>query len=398
MLRILIVTAYAPPHAGGIEFVAWEQATRFAALGHQVTWVSSEVPTQRHGTPPVPRGVELIRWPALNPLEQFGIPYPLFLPGLSRKLGTLVRNADVVHTHGMLYRGTTAALNWAFANDCASVLTCHVIDRARAADPTRGISPARAKAALLGAVETTAHRVIGVRNLRRAGAVVVLTDAVGRFVANAIGDTKRVHKITNGVDLERYHPISSEAKKILRKNLGLPADKPIVGFIGRVVPRKGAHLVVNGTPEYAHALVVGRGELRNVRIPNGGLTRWNALPRDQIRDVLQACDTLVLPSVGEGFPLIVQEAMACGLPVVVGDDPAYADAVEAGALLGTPPTTLGVRDALTSLLSDHSLAERLSANARDFAQHHYRWELNISSHLALYEKLTRGRCEHSVAS
>ncbi len=75
-MKILIVTAYAPPHRGGIEFVVWEQARRFVHKGHEVTWISSrfadEAPVEEN------QGYTLLRAKALNPFESRGIPYPIF--------------------------------------------------------------------------------------------------------------------------------------------------------------------------------------------------------------------------------------------------------------------------------------------------------------------------------
>ena len=55
------------------------------------------------------------------------------------------------------------------------------------------------------------------------------------------------------------------------------------------------------------------------------------LSQAELPPLYQAADLLVLPSVGEGFPLVVQEAMACGTPALVGDETA-AGCPEAGAV------------------------------------------------------------------
>jgi glycosyltransferase involved in cell wall biosynthesis len=123
-------------------------------------------------------------------------------------------------------------------------------------------------------------------------------------------------------------------------------NEPLVVFAGRHIPEKRAHLVpeavararVAGVPEL-RGLVLGDGPERDrviAAIPALGLERFVEAPgfvgTEQVRDALRRASCLILPSVREGYGLVVIEAAACGTPSVVspGRDNAAVELVHDG--------------------------------------------------------------------
>ena len=124
----------------------------------------------------------------------------------------------------------------------------------------------------------------------------------------------------------------------MRRKLQLGGG-PIALFVGRFVEKKGLHYLreaaaIRRDVQWVFAgwgpIDPGSWGLPNVRTYAG-------LKDNSLADLYRASDVLVLPSKGEGFPLVVQEALACGLPVVCGSELTQAD--PAAADLSFPSTS-----------------------------------------------------------
>lgn len=135
----------------------------------------------------------------------------------------------------------------------------------------------------------------------------------------------KVVTIPNGVDLGRFHPVESGGQ--IRKELGLPADAPVIGVIGRLTHQKGHCYLLRALQALSRnnpdlrCLIVGDGELRKelASLANrlGVLDRCFFLGvRQDIPSILSALDVLAVPSLSEGMPYVVLEGMASGKPVV----------------------------------------------------------------------------------
>jgi glycosyltransferase involved in cell wall biosynthesis len=130
----------------------------------------------------------------------------------------------------------------------------------------------------------------------------------------------------NGVDTEAFRPRPRPADGV-RAALGVPADAPLVGFVGRLSPEKGpdvflrAALLAHAKLPAAHFVFVGDGPLAPMlredvaRFRIGDRVHFAGVRRD-IPAVLNDLDLLVSSSHSEAMPLAVMEAMASGLPVV----------------------------------------------------------------------------------
>jgi glycosyltransferase involved in cell wall biosynthesis len=183
--------------------------------------------------------------------------------------------------------------------------------------------------------------------LPRAHALLAVSDDLRRRFATLAGvPQERVEEVRNGVDLARFRPGDRAGA---RARLGLPPHAPLVLGVGRLVAAKGFDLaaaaVARSGPD-VRLVLVGEGPARAAierAAPPGRLHLLGARGRDDVALAMQACDAFLLPSQREGWPNVVTEALACGLPVVataVGGIPEILADPVAGELAAAEPAAL----------------------------------------------------------
>lgn len=143
--------------------------------------------------------------------------------------------------------------------------------------------------------------------------------------------SKRLMIIPNGFDCNEFKP-SEDGRKKLRNELKIPSDSLLIGLIGRFHPMKDHENFFNAAGllknKYNHVefVLAGLGvdssnkEIQNLIVKNGLFDRVHLLGiRDDIPEIMAGVDIYTNASSSEAFPLVIGEAMACGIPCVVTD-------------------------------------------------------------------------------
>jgi len=321
-MRIVLVTPFYPSHGGGIEKVAAQLAQRLAAAGHTLVWCASDT-----DPPPTLPGVHCLPLRSFNAVERFsGFPYPLWSPGALAQLSEQVRHCDAVHVHDAIYAGSLVAAWLARRHGKRLVVTQHIgsVPLPQPFRPVLGI----------------ANRVVARLVLKPAARVAFISPAVRRYFESLLGPQPHFHDLPNGVDPRVFSPAVNRTAPD-RDVLGFDPNRPLMLFVGRFVAKKRLYLVREmalARPDWQWC-VVGRGPERP---QDWGLPQVRVLqPMDQqqLADYYRAADLLVLPSHGEGFPLVVQEAMACGLPACITADVAAGSTLPQALWLQLPQAT-----------------------------------------------------------
>ncbi len=371
-MRIGLVTHYMPPHLGGVEMVARTLYEGYRAAGHEVRWVASRVPRDAPR-----RDGDLVRVGCVNLAERFlDVPVPVWgLEGVA-EIRRLVAWADAVHAQDLLYAGTTLAALWCPALRTPLVITQHA---------PFVVYPSR----MLRGIQAAAYRSLGRFNAGRAAAVVAGTEGGQRVLEHAVGlPPDRIRRIGNGVNTDFFVPPSPTTRARLRQALGLRADRPVLLFVGRLAPRKGARRVWEVSTHLPgfEFVMVGRGPLEGdlpERTPN--LRRVAGASAESLRDLYQAADALLLPSRGEGFPLVVQEAMASALPVIARAEEPYARALADAFLCRVFPEGDAAAEAtaIRALMGDPAGLRAMAGRALEHARERFSRERQIRESLAL---------------
>lgn len=376
-MKIVIVSHYRLPHTGGIEFVIHQLGQRFAADGHQVVCITSG---RRSGST-VRDGITYVDVPAWNPLERFGIPYPLFSPPhLIAALRSALEDADVLHAHGLLYLSSTIGVWLARQRGLRIVAAEHV-----------GFVDYHSH--LINWVERIAFATIGRFGACRADVLVVLNRQLQEEMRPLVKAGTPIEKIVNGVDTTLFCPPTPAEKADLRARRGM--RQPVVLFVGRLVKKKGIDIVLAAADDSFETWVCGP------QSPNqsiAGVHATGSVEQDVLRELYQSADLFVLPSADEGFPLAVQEALACGLPVIVSDNPTNREFLDDSVAVFVERSPEHLRAAIHALLADDSRREQMGRAARQYAVEHFDWEQTKQQYLALSEPKIglRARLEEKV--
>ncbi len=217
-----------------------------------------------------------------------------------------------------------------------------------------------------------------------------LTDAVevnsetgGIAIAADLGvPSEKIEVVLPGLDLEAFSDVENRFE--IRTELGIESNNHLVLYVGRLRPVKGGEYgiksfakAVGAQPELRMALV-GEGEQRNYLEKlvsdlgmNEKITFLGA--RNDLPDVLSAADSVLMPSLTEGFPRVAIEAMAASKPVIatrVGGTPEAIIDGETGILVESKDVA-GMAAAIIRIASDPELQFRLGAAARVRTENHY---------------------------
>jgi len=375
-MQITLVTHFFPAHRGGVERMAGQLAERLAAQGiAQIDWHASDCDPP----PPASPGLTVVPASSCNILERVvGVPYPLWSPAALLRLARAVRSASVVHLHDCLYLPVLAA----FA-------AARFGRRRRAVVVTQHIGHVPYRNPLLRALHAAANRLLGAWVLAGADQVIFESESVRAYFAQRVRFRSPPLLIENGVDTEVFRPCSAAERAERRARLGIPPGKPVVLFIGRFVEKKGLEILceLTGRIGDAHWLFAGWGPMDPAAWERPNVIVVRSPATAELSALYQAADLLVLPSVGEGFPLSVQEAMACGTPALVGADTA-AGCPEAGDVLlservGGADTAARWAARIQALLAAPGQLESLRPRVAAFARSHWSWEQCVARYAAL---------------
>ncbi|MBM3269292.1 MAG: glycosyltransferase [Candidatus Sericytochromatia bacterium] len=305
----------------------------------------------------------------------------------------------------------------ALARTIADLVAAHGIAVVHANSPTTALAarlasslPFRARGSRRRvAVIASAHGVwrdrvkAGVALMFSLGAdsVVGCSDFIRRDLQRRGLLAREVRTIHNGVP-QPDAPADPACRPAVRAECGLPPDAPLVVTAARLADQKGLHHLLAAFPAVrarvpgAALLVAGEGERRadlerEARdLGLDGAVRFLGR-RDDVSRLLAAADVFCLPSLSEGLPLAIAEAMAAGLPVVatpVGGVPEIVQDGETGFLV--PPGDAGALAArLAALLADARLREQMGAWGRLRASRHFSLERMATRFEALYERHAR---------
>jgi glycosyltransferase involved in cell wall biosynthesis len=306
----------------------------------------------------------------------FGFPYPLWSPISLVHLWKAVRDSDIVHLHDSLYMGNVFAFLFARLLRKPVVITQHV-----------GFIPYSQP--FLQAILTLAQRLIAYPLLRYCDQSTFISEKVQDYFLRSVSFQRAPVFIPNGVATAVFHPVGALQRQCMRNELGLPGDKSLMLFVGRFVEKKGMLTLRSLATHFGNCewIFIGWGPIAPDTWGLANVHCLGSMDRTHIVPYYQIADLFVLPSVGEGFPLVVQEAMACGTPVLISEDTADGMKNIKSVAFVSYPSLDHLMPVLTSILSSPAALEVRRQQVSAFAQQHWDWDICTDRYRQLFLEL-----------
>lgn len=386
---ILMFTTYFPPQYSGAAKQAISLAKALRDRGHRVEFATVRWP----GLP----GWDEYEGFAVHRLEQgegcrhreFRLWWNLTRFALANR-----RKFDIIHSHGAYYTN------------------CFVGPLGRLAGWKSLVKASLADDDLHGVDVSLAGRIHGTFLRSLDACVAISRDLEQEFQAAGVRE-ERIHYLPNGVDTDRFRPAGPGEREALRRELGLPVDRPLVLTAGVFDRRKNIGWLME---EWARNGGFGTGglllavgpqaredgdgsfiaSLRGLAERHGEIIRMMGQVND-IERYYRAADVFVLPSQSEGMPNVVLEAMASGVPTVASRVSGTLELVEEGVTGFTfvPGDAHGLGEAIGSALSGGAGP---GLAARDRALTRYSLTALADRYAELYTQLLTGRGASATAS
>lgn len=235
---------------------------------------------------------------------------------------------------------------------------------------------------------------------RMSDAGIAISEAVRRFSIDVEGvRPDRIHTIYYGYQTEPGDPAA--LRREVREELGIPPEQTVIGMVCRLIEQKGIPYGIQAFSQIAEQfpdtilLIVGEGKLRSsleaqvktLKLENR--VRFLGWRADGAR-VMAGFDIFLMPSLWEGFGLVMLEAMAHGLPIIGSAVSAIPEVVVNGetGLLVPPRDENRLAEAMTMLLRDAPLRKHMGLMGLERLETHFSVAKMVNETVALYEQLT----------
>lgn len=374
---------------GGAQEVVRTLAENLEKIGCQ-----SVVVTFKDG--PLRANIECLGIPVeILPSRQHGITaLPLFLKDMlhtRRALLALVKkyNVDVIQTHLLrsldflvlsLRLQTNVRIFWTFHNARFDLREEHLARHKWLFKPKRW-----------------GYHILYSLCARGVNRLIAVSEEVKTSILNTLPSIpqKKIIAIANSVDVQRYS--KHRERTVLRRNLGLAERHQVAAVVATFKEQKGHRYLLDALPEVLKnfpnlvVLFIGDGELKaalqkrtlELGLKNNVHFLGN---RQDVPALLTASDLFILPSLWEGLPMALIEAMASGLPIIATQVSGTSQVMIHGetGLLATPGNSKELAHAMKELLSNTFLATQMGNAARRRVEVHFGAKKQAQAHLDLF--------------
>ncbi len=240
-------------------------------------------------------------------------------------------------------------------------------------------------------------------------AIITVSHHIKKLIVNLSRSVEhKIFVIPNAVDTNLFRPIEQTvARTLVRNTIKMKCgrtvhNKNIILYVGRMEPRKGIDILLKGLSKVQakswFLVLVGEGQPHYINYLKYLASKLNLIdricfigkiPRHLLPYFYSAAYLYVLPSLFEGLPATILEAMACGTPVIATRVGGIPEVVINGVngILIDPGSIEQLRNALEYVLSDPSYRSKLSKATQDIVRRNFSWNNIAKQYYDLYKAL-----------
>lgn len=380
-MKILQVTALYPPHIGGIENHVFQLSQNLVSRGHEISVYTSNIPKNEKYQ--ITNGVKVHRFNCLfSPMNNQIIPKALF---------KLIKDKDfdVIHAHGYLHFTTYIAALSTIINKIPLIITLH--------GTVGDVQYENWKKYIHLIYDKTFSKWI----LSHANVVIALTPSQELDLFKF--GVKNSQVVPNGISLTE---LKNDGNYSFRKKYGL-TDEIIVLYVGGLIPRKGLDYLIDSIKycENNFVYVIVGGELEGYNgyksklISKIGTENINKViftgkvDTSLLKQAYLESDIFVLPSISEGLPTVLLEAMSYKKAVIASNIPGNSDLImdNYNGILVKPKDSREIANAINYLIQRPDVRMSLGEHACNTIAEKYTWEKITDSIENIYKTCCRNR-------
>lgn len=388
-MKIGMVIPWFPSHVSGEKLLGifyYRQAKKLVEMGHEIFIIT----IQRLNMPKfeIMDGISVYRFPSYT-ISKLGYEIPHF-----PKLTQIVKKVCNEHKLDVLEFATQDFLTSIPALYIKKWVNVPILVTVNGLPGISWFSDNR----IVDGVGYVYTNLIGKRIIKAADGVRLLHSSLYNDLLKFGVDGEKMKTIHRGVDTTVFHPNYNVSD--VRKELRIKEDDISVLFVGRLIKMKGVEYLIRAVkgliPLYSNLklVIVGDGDAReeNERITSS--IKENVIFTGYRSDAYRfmcAADIVVLPSLCEGCPNVVLEAMACGTPVIASRVGAVPDIIENDktGIIVKPKDVVGLKRALVQLMEDRELAREMGERGRGRIENYFTWDAVCKKLEGFYEEVIK---------
>jgi len=389
-MNILIISQVFPPKRGGVQTAAYNTAKFLSKFGHNVVVVTSKWADERRKLHKMDDFL-VYRFKSYNPPEIKGITQISslrFNPIMLFKLPKLIKKHKIqlIHAQGRLF-----PISW-----LTTIMNKLVFKR-----PMFVNVQGRLEVGISGVIENAFDKIITKHIYQKVlKKIICVSESLKARLSNlGIKDDKLV-VISNGVDISKFTKIPDA--KFFDKYLDGKNNYKKVVFVGRLDAQKGVEYLIRAIPNViknytkVHFFILGNGNLEKMLKSLAkelnileSITFLDMIPLDKMAEFYSSADIFCLPSIHEGFPLSIAEALSIGLVIVASATEGIPEAIieKKNGFLTTPRD---VTELTTKLIKSLTLSideiKEIKKNNINLAKKNYSWQKIVKEIVTLYKQ------------